>query len=65
MADKSEQQLTEELIQKQIEVREKFSKGQTLGMEPKPKPDKEAEAGTPKRGWRGAVGNIYDTIKGK
>lgn len=55
----------EQLIQELVEKREKFSKGQTLGMEPKPKSDKEAEAGAPKRGWRGAVGNIYDTIKGK
>ena len=65
MSEKTEQQKLEELIEKQKLMREKFSKGETLGMEPKPKPDKEAEAGAPKRGWRGAVGNIYDTIKGK
>ena len=65
MADGTEEQKIEELIKKETERRERFSKGQTLGMEPKPKPDKEAEAGTPKRGWRSAVGNIYDTIKGK
>ena len=65
MADGTEEQKIEELIKKETERHERFSKGQTLGMEPKPKPDKEAEAGAPKRGWRGAVGNIYDTIKGK
>ena len=65
MSEKTEQQKLEEMIEKQKLMREKFSKGETLGMEPKSKPDKEAEAGAPKRGWRGAVGNIYDTIKGK
>ena len=59
--DKTEQQLIEDMINK----REKFSKGQTLGMEPKPKPDPEAEQGAPKRGWRGAFDNITKTITGK
>ncbi len=66
MAEKTEQQLTEELIQKQVERQRKFSKGvDTETPAPMPKPNPEADAGAPKSGWRRLIENVTKDIIGR
>lgn len=66
MAEKTEQQLTEELIQKETERRRRFSKGVDAGTPaPSPKPNPEADQGAPKTGWRRLLENVTKDITGK
>ena len=66
MAEKTEAQLTEELIQKETERRRKFAKGvDTVTPAPPPKPNLEADQGAPKSGWRKVIENVTKDIMGK
>ncbi len=66
MADKTEEQLTQELIQKETERRRRFSRGVDTGTPaPTPTPTPEADVGAPKSGWRKLMENVTKDILGK